>query len=105
MESNIIGINPEKLTNHINDIDSRIIAISKVFEEMNAAVNDSRSYSNDAIGESIRRKYDKLSSQFSTVLDNLNTIITELNACKANYAKQDTEASILFKQNNFNDGR
>jgi len=103
MDNHVIAINSIQLTSKINDIDAKLLEISRTFEEMNNLVENSTSFSNDDIGNSIRRNYRNLSAEFPNIINNINLIITELNTCKTNYAKQDMLSSTNLIQNTFNE--
>ena len=98
METDAIMINDSLLTGKINDIDSKLSAISNTFENMDLLINNSTTYSNDEIGNTLRHRYDSIRVNFSTIINNINIIVQELNNCKKNYSNQDVNTSILLNQ-------
>lgn len=93
---NIIGINNQELQNIINELNVRLVTVSQIFDQMENTIKECNYYAKQEIGDSIRDNFRTISNNFPTIKENLDTYILELSACKENYAKQDSEAAILF---------
>lgn len=95
--ANIIGINSKAMDNAVDEISNNLEIISKTFYKMEDLICNSNSYVTEDIGNSLRASFNKISSNFPTVKENIETYIVELQNCKNNYEKQDSESSILFQ--------
>ncbi len=83
--SNVMGINEEKLTSVITSINDDIMKISNIFENMETIMADSGNCLSGELGNSLQTKFNEIKMNFPIIKNNLLTYSTELTNIKNNY--------------------
>ncbi len=83
--ANIIGISETELDSIIQAMNVDIIRIATIFEMMEELVDESKSYSNDEIGNAIRNKFGEFRDEFPKIKNNLDSYVNDLKQVKINY--------------------
>ena len=100
MDNDIIGIDEASFITIIENIKEKKEMITKNLNELENLVDATNNCIGYDMGEILRNKFNVLAQSFPNIIENLNTIILELNFCKNNYKNQDKRAAILFNDAN-----
>lgn len=83
--SNVMGINEEKLNSVITSMNDDIMKISNIFENMEEIMVDSGSCLSGELGNSLQAKFNEIKINFPIIKKNLISYSTELTNIKNNY--------------------
>lgn len=103
-QNDVMAINSDLMTNKVTDINNKITSINTNLSKIKELAN-----SNDfgLVGDlevDINSKFELITDKFSTVINNLEIIVSELVACQGNYNFNDEDVATILRGKSISEG-